>query len=333
MDLQFQYKEWIWLFAVLLIIVFLFLFVIRWKQKVIKRIGDKNLVKALISDYSPKLFALKYIFLSLAFSFGILAAMNPVVPGDMGKVKRKGIDIVIALDVSKSMLAADIAPSRIEKAKQFINDFVNLLEDDRLGLVVFAGKAYMQMPLTTDRNAVKLFVSSTGPEIIAQQGTVISDALMMSSNLFNSRERRFKTILLISDGEGHDENVLETAEDLSKQGIMINTVGVGTLDGSAIIEPQTGEKKKDEQGNDVITKLNEDVLKQIATASNGTYMLLQNSEQSATNLQDQLSRIEGKVFTDISIAGFKSFYAWFAAIMFVLLTAEFFIPEKKKIKA
>lgn len=330
MNLQFQYKELVWLFAALVIIAFLFISILQWKKKVIRKIGDRNLVKALITGYSPKLFVLKYIFLFLAFVSGVLTAMNPGKLGATDNITRKGIDIVIALDVSKSMLAADVLPSRMEKAKDFILQFMNKMPDDRIGLVVFAGKAYMQMPLTVDHNAANLFVSSASPGSILQQGTVISDALVMSANLFNSKERRFKTVVLISDGEGHDENALQTTEDLSKQGIMINTVGIGSPEGSVIIDPATGENKIDETGNVVITRLNEEMLKQIAQATNGTYVQLQNSDEAVDKLVAQLSQIEGKAFTDISLANYKTYYMWFAACMFLLLTTEFFVPEKRK---
>jgi Ca-activated chloride channel family protein len=295
--------------------------------------GDEKLVKALMPGYSSKLFTLKFIFLLFAFILGIAAVINPGRLGTTDNITRKGIDIVVALDVSKSMLAADEQPTRLEKAKEFISKLMKEMPDDRIGLVIFAGKAYMQMPLTIDHNAADLFVSAANPSAIQQQGTVISDALTMSANVFNSRDRRFKTVLLISDGEGHDENAIETAKELSERGIMINTVGIGSPEGTFIIDPASGENKKDASGNDVVTKLNEDLLKQIAQNTNGTYIRLQNADDSVNTMLLQLSQIEKKAFSDISLAGFHSYYLFFAAAMFLLLIAEFFTPEKKKIKA
>ncbi|HKZ67299.1 MAG TPA: VWA domain-containing protein, partial [Chitinophagaceae bacterium] len=249
-------------------------------------------------------------------------------------ISRKGIDVVIALDVSKSMLATDLAPNRLERAKQLILKLMNTMPNDRIGLVLFAGKAYLQMPLTTDHRAASMFVSSAGPDAVPQQGTVISEALRRSANAFNAAERRFKTVILISDGEDHDVEAVNTAKELSEQGMMINTIGVGSPDGSYIPDPATGQNKIDPAtGARVISKLNEDVLKQIATSTNGIYIHLQESDEAIRQLQQQLSQIEVKAFGDVSLMNFKAYYWWFAGAMLILLLAEYFIPEKKKVKA
>ncbi len=179
--------------------------------------------------------------LSLAFILGIFAVMNLRKPGDSVENNRKGIDIAIALDVSKSMLATDLAPNRLERAKQLIGKLMNKMPDDRIALVIFAGKAYLQMPLTVDHGAAQLFVSSASPDAIPQQGTVISDALHMSTRVFNSTDRKFKAVVLISDGEDHDADAVSTAKELATQGVMINTVGIGSAEGSTIIDPVTGD--------------------------------------------------------------------------------------------
>jgi Ca-activated chloride channel homolog len=326
-NLQFQHKELTWLFLVIPVLVILFIGLLRWKKQIIKRIGDEKLVKALISNYSSGLFTSRFIVLSFAFALGVLAVMDLRKPGASDNMSRKGIDVVIALDVSKSMLATDLQPSRLERAKQFINKLMDQMPDDRIALVLFAGKAYLQMPLTVDHGAAKMYVSTAGPGAVPQQGTVISDALNMSAGVFNNKEKRFKTIVLISDGEDHDENAVKTAKDLVSEGVMINTVGIGSQEGSTIVDPVTGETKKDEAGNTVISKLNEDLLKQIAAATNGTYIHLQSSEESVAQLMKQLSQIERKAFGDVSLMNFKPYYMWFAAAMFLLLLAENFIPE------
>ena len=156
------------------------------------------MVKVLTSNFSSPLFTTKFFLLSLGFAIGVVAVMNPRKPGAADNVTRKGIDVVVAMDVSKSMLATDLAPSRLERAKQFINKLMAAMPDDRIGLVLFAGKAYLQMPLTADHGAARLFVSSASPESVPQQGTVISDALNMSVRAFNPKERRFKPIILIN---------------------------------------------------------------------------------------------------------------------------------------
>jgi Ca-activated chloride channel family protein len=331
--LRFQYKEFNFLFLVILLLLVLFFLFLAWKKKIKKRAGDEKLIDLLIKDYSAGKFTLKIILLFAAFALGIVAVMNPRKPGGADAVKRKGIDIAIALDVSKSMLAADPAPNRLERAKQFITNLMNEMPDDRIALILFAGKAYMQMPLTVDHGAAQLFVSSAGPDAVPQQGTVISDALEMSARVFDSKEKRFKTIILISDGEDHDENAAKTATALAEQGVMINTVGIGSPEGAVLIDPATGETKKDASGNTVISKLNEDILRTIAEKTNGIYLRLQSSEAAVTTMRTQLAQIDRKSFGDISLMNFTTYYPWFAAAMFLLLLVEIFIPEKRKVAA
>ena len=333
MGIQFQYKIFVWLFFGIPVIVLLFLGLLRWKKKIIKRIGEKRLVQALINNYSPGRFTSKFIFLSFAFAFGVAAVMNPRKPGGSESISRKGIDVTIALDVSKSMLATDLQPNRLERAKQFITKLMNEMPNDRIALVLFAGKAYLQMPLTVDHGAAAMYISSASPDAVPQQGTVISDALNMAAKAFNNADRRFKSVVLISDGEDHDEEAINTAEELTGQGLMINTIGIGSSEGSEIIDPATGEPKKDPAtGATVISKLNEDELKQIAEKTNGIYIHLQNTDETVSTLQKQLSQIDRKAFGDTSLMNFKTYYLWLAAAMFVLLLAENFIPERKKVK-
>lgn len=331
MNWQFQHKELTWFFVGLLLIAVFFVLLIRWKRKVTNRIGDPNLIRLLISNYSHRLFTSKYIILSAAFAVGVIAAMNPRRAASSGKENRKGIDLVIALDVSKSMLASDIPPNRLERAKQFINKLMADMPDNRIALVVFAGRAYLQMPLTIDHGAAQLYVSSTGPGMVPQQGTVISDALDKSAFAFNSTDKKFKSVVLISDGEDHDDNAIATARKLSERGVMINTVGIGSPEGSTIIDPATGTEKKDEAGNTVISKLNEEGLKKIAKATNGIYFRLQNSDDAVAAITAQLSQIDRKAFGDVSMMNFRNYFIWFALAMFILLLIEIFIPERRKI--
>jgi Ca-activated chloride channel family protein len=333
MNIQFQYKEFIWLLLAVPFFVLLFIVLWQWKKKVKKRMGDKNLVNALISNYSSKLFASKFIFLSFAFAFGVVAVMNPRKPGGEDNVTRKGIDVVIALDVSKSMLATDLEPSRLDRAKQLILKLMDKMPNDRIGLVVFAGKSYLQMPITVDHGAAAMYVSSASPDAVPQQGTVIADALKMSARAFNAAEHRFKSVILISDGEDHDENAIQTAKDMAAQGVLINTVGVGSPEGSTITDPATGENKKDETGAIVISKLNEETLKQVAENTNGIYVRLQGTNDAVNTLMKQLSQIEGKAFGDVSLMNYKTWYLWFAGAMLLLLLAEIFIPGRKKVVA
>ena len=271
--------------------------------------------------------------LSLAFAAGVLAVMDLRKPGGPEGGNRKGIDVVVALDVSKSMLATDILPSRLDRAKQLVNKLMDAMPDDRIGLVLFAGKAYLQMPLTTDHGAARLFISSASPDAVPQQGTVISDAIRMSAKAFNPAERRYKAVILISDGEDHDEEAIKTAKEVSEQGMMINTVGIGSPAGANLFDPVTGESKKDETGAPVISRLNEEELKQLADNTNGVYVHLNDADDAVKTIKEQLSQIESRAYADVTLLNLNSYYWWFAIVMLVLLIAEYFIPEIKKKKA
>ena len=329
LNFQFQYEDGVWLFLAIAFFILLFSILLIWKKKTIRKIGDPKLVHSLISNFSSKLFTLKFVLLCLAFGAGVLALMNPRKPGEGEGVARKGIDVAIALDVSKSMLANDPEPNRLQRAREFINKLMERMKDDRIALLLFAGRAYLQMPLTTDHNAAKMFVETADPMTMTQQGTVLSEAMKISALAFNNKERRFKTVVLISDGEDHDVAAFETSEEMAAQGIMINTIGIGSVTGSPIIDPSTGEQKKDGSGNVVISKLNEDILKQIAVNTNGTYIHLENTDSDIEMLTNHLSQIDKKAFTDVTLLNFKSYYWWAALFMLLLLALEFFIPERR----
>ena len=330
MNFQFQYNEFFLLFSALVVFLVLFLFLLRWKKRTIKKIGDNRLVQQLIKNFSPQLFAGKFVLFSMAFGLGVIAVANLRRPGSSQNIARKGIDVVIALDVSKSMLATDLAPNRLERAKQMILRLMDQMPNDRIALVLFAGKAYMQMPLTTDHGAAAIFVSSATPDAIPTQGTVFSDALQMSARAFNTKEGRFKSVILISDGEDHDEDALKTAESISQQGIMVCTVGIGSPEGSQIPDSATNDYKRDAMGNIVISRLNEDELKQIAEKTNGIYVHFESGDQAINELMQQLSQVEKKTFTDVSLLNYTTYYMWFAGLTFLLLILEFILPERKR---
>jgi Ca-activated chloride channel family protein len=330
LNFQFQYNELLWLFTAIGIFVLLFLLLIRWKRRTVKRIGDEKLVRQLIKTFSSGLFTSKFILFSLAFGLGVIAVSNLRKPGSADNISRKGIDVVVTLDVSRSMLATDLSPNRLERAKQMILKLMDQMPDDRIALVLFAGKAYMQMPLTVDHGAAAIFVSSASPDAITAQGTVFSEALKMSEKAFDPKERRFKSVVLISDGEDHDEDALKTADDLAQRGVMVCTVGIGSAEGSQIPDSATNDYKRDAMGNIVISKLNEDELSQIAQKTNGVYVHFESSEQTINELMKQLSQVEKKTFTDVSLLNYESYYTWFAGLMFLLLVFEFILPERRQ---
>ncbi len=328
--LHFQYIEYLFAFAGIPLIILLYLIVIRWKKRASKKIGDAALIKQLTVNYSSNKFILKFILFSTAFALCVVAVAGLVIPDGTQKVNRKGIDIMFALDVSKSMLAQDIKPDRLERAKQVITKIINNSPDDRIGLVVFAGRAYLQMPLTIDHAAAKMYLSSASPDDIPTQGTVISQALKMSGAAFNPKDKTYKAIILLSDGEDHDKDALKIVKQLAGDGIMINTIGIGSAQGAPITDPETNSYKTDENGNMVISKLNEQELSNIATKGNGIYQYYSSTDGVASNIKTKLSGIGETVITDKSFDSYRQFFQYFLAISFMFLIIEFFISENKK---
>ena len=331
MNIQFQYPQAFWLLAAVPFFLLLFLLYQCWRRKAAKRIGNPALVSGLFASYSAgKTFFKLFLFL-IAFALGCVAVANPRQPDKVQQDARAGIDVVLALDVSNSMLATDVAPSRLQRAKGLLLKLIDQLPDDRIGLVLFAGKAYVQMPLTTDHSAAKLFVSTASPGAIAAQGTAIGDALQRSSQAFGENER-FKTIVLLSDGETHDETAEQQAQELATQGVMVNTVGIGLPEGGSIYDTATNAPRRDAAGNVIVSRLNEPLLQQIATTTNGIYRLLSNTDKTTAEIVAQLSQVEKKALGDTALFTYHTFYAWLALPMVLLLGVELFFPDGKKVK-
>ncbi len=330
--LHFQYTEYFLTLAVVPVLVLLYFLIRGWKRKVAAKIGDPQLVRQLTEGYSPARFRVKFAAVVLALVLCSFALAGLVLPDGTQKIHRRGVDLVFALDVSKSMLAQYIRPDRLERAKQLISKIIDDSPDDNIGLVIFAGRAYLQMPITIDHEAAKMYLSTASPDDVPTQGTVISDALNMSAAAFDSNEKTYKSIILVSDGEDHDDDAIKAAKALGKAGIEINTIGIGSPMGAPIFDPQTNSEKRDDKGNLVITKLNEQELRDIAKAGNGTYQLYSSTDQVASNLENQLKGIGQATVSDSSYEGFIQYFQYFLAGALVLLLLEFFISEKKKIR-
>jgi Ca-activated chloride channel homolog len=305
-------------------------FLLGWKRQTVSRIGDPTLVKQLINTFSQTRFLAKAGLALLAFLIIVLGAANLQKPGVMQNVQRKGLDVMFVLDVSKSMLARDVKPSRLEKAKQLLLLLNERLDNDRIGLILFAGRAYMQMPLTSDHGAARMYIQNASPDAVPTQGTVIADALTMANTAFNSKERKYKAVILVSDGEDHDPDALKVAKELAQNGVMINTIGIGSPDGSPIVDPATGELKKDEQGNTVISKLNEPELQQLAYATNGDYVRLDNVDDALITVTEQLDSAGKKSISDAEFIDYISYFQWFIGAALVLLLAELFLSERRR---
>ena len=328
--------EHIYLFAAMALVVFLailFFLVLRWKRRTAGKIGDIDLVRALTANHSPRKQLWKAVLALAALAFLVVAAANPEKKGASEAVNRKGVDVMLLLDVSKSMLAQDIKPNRLEKSKQLVSLLIDELADNRIGMVWFAGRAYLQMPLTTDASAARLYLQNAGPDAVPTQGTVIGEALKMAGSAFNSKEKKYKAVVLISDGEDHDPEALKVARSLAASGVMINTVGVGSPEGSTIYDPSINDSKRDAQGNVVTTRLNEDQLRSLSQTGNGIYVYLQDPGAAANTIRQQLAGIEQKQLEDESFVQYHSYFYWIMGFALLLLLTEFFIGERKTVPA
>lgn len=334
MDFQFQYFDFIWGLALLLILILLFIRVKMRKRIIIKKMGTPALVKSMIRQYQPANFNFKFFLFCIAFAMGVLAIMNLRKPSGKDGIQRKGIDVVFALDVSKSMLAKDISPNRLERAKQFMSKLINAMPDNRIGLVWFAGKAYVQMPISGDHSAAQMFVAEVTPDAVPVKGTVIGEALQQSLDIFGEREAKYKALILISDGEDHDEEALQISRELSQRGLMVNTIGIGSPQGSFIPDDSTSGNKIDyETGREIISKLNEQELKDIAANTHGVYVHLTNTDEAVTSVLGQLAQIDKKVSGDINLMDFSYYYWIFVALMLLFLIAEQLVPEGKRARS
>lgn len=325
---RFEHKEFLWLLALLVPAVVLFIYWLQWKKRTIKRFGNPELMAQLSPMRSAKILVVKFILLSLAFVFLVLAIANPQIGTRAEKVKRSGIDVVIALDVSKSMLAEDVQPNRLAKAKNFISHFIDELKNDRLGMIVFAGRAYLQMPQTVDYSAAKMYLKTVSPEMIPTQGTAIELAVHLAQDALAKSEAKSKAVILISDGEDNEEGGLEAIEEAAKKGIKVYTVAVGSEKG-APIPLANGDFKRDGDGNIVLSKVNTDVMRQYAMAGNGKAYLLNNSNDVVRAVLNDLGKLETKDFEELVYTDFDDQFVYFLLVALVFLLADFFLFERK----
>jgi len=328
--MQFQHPEYFIGIILIPLLIYLYIHLAGWKKKLSTRIGDPTLVTQLVKSFSPRKFLFKFVLVCIAVFLLVAGLANLRAKGSEENISRQGVDVMIVLDVSKSMLATDVKPNRLDKAKQLLYRLVDRLQNDRIGLILFAGRSYMQMPLTTDHGAAKLYISEAGPEAVPTQGTIFSEAMNMANSSFNRNEHKYKAVVLISDGEDHDPEGLKIAKQMADNGVMVNTVGIGSPEGSEIIDPETKDIKKDEKGNPVISKLNEAELIGISDATNGIYIHLENLEDATITLTQRLDSIEKRALTDSEFINFKNYFPWFIGLAGLLLVLELFIPERKR---
>ncbi|MFP5439165.1 MAG: VWA domain-containing protein [Bacteroidia bacterium] len=323
--------RYLYLLAAIPLLVVLFLFNLWWKRRKQREFGNPQLVKKLSAESSVFKPAIKLAFVSLAIAGVVLALVNPKIGTRTEKVKREGVDIVFAIDVSKSMLAEDVAPSRLEKSKQIVSQIINSLGTDRIGIIGYAGSAYPVLPITTDYSVAKMFLQSMNTDMVSSQGTAISDAIHLASTYYDDPQTS-KLLIIVSDGEDHGEDSEAAAEEAQKKGIKILTVGVGTEKGGPIPLKENGRiqgYKKDNAGETVITKLYPDALKTIAERTKGGYVYGGTTREVTEYVKKALENIEKKEFESKEVALYESQFQWFLGAAFLLLFVEIFLLDRK----
>ena len=325
-------SKYLYLLFLLPILLLLFLYNQYWKRKKQREFGDLDMVKKLSPEKSVFKPILKLIVMLLALTALILGLVNPKIGTKMETVKREGIDIVFAMDVSKSMLAEDVAPSRLEKSKQIVSQIINQLGSDRIGIVAYAGSAFPVLPITTDYGVAKMFLQSMNTGIVSSQGTSLDEAIKLSSTYFDDKSKTSKLLILISDGEDHSEGAEEAAEEANKLGMKIITIGVGTEKGSTIPLRRNGiveSFQRDNNNEVVVTKLNQESLTTIAKATKGGYVNGNNTKEVLEYVKNALNNIQKTEFEATQMADFQSQFQWFLGLAFALLFLDIFFLERK----
>lgn len=330
---MFRFAHPYYLYALVLIPVFflVFMLVMRWKRKRLARFGESEVVKSLFPDLSRGRQYLKFLLLLLALAFVILALADPQIGSKLEKGERKGIDLFICLDVSNSMLAEDIKPSRLDRAKSAISKMIDELKNDRIGVVVFAGKSYVQLPITNDYSAAKLFLSYISPDIMPTQGTAIGEAIDMAVSSFDNNKHS-KAIILISDGENHEDDAIESAKKAAAKGIKVFSVGMGLPEGAPIPVIQNGILKgfkKDVDGTTVISRLDDKMLSQIAQAGQGSYVRANNTQSSLDKIFEEINKMQKSEFEARIFSDYEDRFQYPLLLAFVVLVLELLLLERK----
>lgn len=324
---RFEHITYLWLLLAVIPLLLLFLFYYFWRNRAITKIGNKALVLKLIPEYSNRRQLIKFILLVFAYVFIVLGFANPQLGTRQEKIKREGIDVIMALDVSNSMMSEDVKPSRLDRSRNFISNFIDKLSNDRLGLIVFAGNAYMQMPLTVDYSAAKMYLRTINPGMIPTQGTNFADAIELARQGFVKGDNSHKALIIITDGEDNEGGVDEKLAEAAKEGIRIFTIGVGSENGSPI--PVGNDFKRDESGNIVLSKLNSAMLQDLAVKGNGKYFLLGSGTDEVDAVLKELKGISTKEFEEVVFTDFDDYFQYCLAIAAVLLILEWWMTERK----
>ena len=330
--IQFQHISFLYTLAVVPLLVLLYMGVLYWRKRRLQKLGDEKLVTSQVQGYIPGRNTFRFILMTIALATIIIGWANLRTGDKSEKAERKGVDVIIALDVSKSMLAKDIQPDRLTRAKQLIMRMTDKMHNDRVALIIFAGRSYLQVPLTVDYTSVKMLLQNVSPDMVPAQGTVIGDAIDMAMKTFTQNEQKYKSLIVITDGEDHDDQAIAKTREAADAGVVVHTVGIGSPQGATLYDPDTKSVKLDENGNPVVSKLNEDELRSIASAGHGTYNLLQNTDEVTDKLISSLEGMEQKSLGSVVYTDYTSYFQYFLLAGFIALIIEWMLPGRKRIK-
>lgn len=323
------FGDWKFLYLLLLVPVFLLGYgVLRaMRNRRVKKFGDPALVEQLMPSRSRSKGWVRMVLFCLAFAFFIIGLARPRTGARLAERKTRGAEIIVALDVSNSMLARDYSPNRLERAKLSISRLTDRLQDDRIGLVIFAGTSFVQLPVTTDYVSAKMFLNSIDTESIPVQGTAIGDAIRLSIKSFSAQSEKSRVIIVISDGENHEDDAVGAAKQAAELGIKVYTIGVGSAEGQPI--PMNGDLMKDKDGNIVVTKLNEQMLRDIARAGGGAYIHAGGEEFGLNPIIQDIRRMEDEEFGSVVFEEYDEQYMYFFGAALLLFVIEMLIGERK----
>ena len=318
-----------YLLLLLLIPVFLVLqwAVLRLRRRRIRKFGDEELVEQMMPSYSVVKTWLRLSFFLTGFFFFVIGLSRPQIGAAIKEQETKGAEIMIVLDVSNSMLAEDYSPNRLERAKLAISRLVDKLRDDRIGLIVFAGNSFVQLPVTTDYVSAKMFLNSISTESVPIQGTAIGEALNTAMRSFSAQSEKSRAIIVITDGENHEDDPVAAAKQAAELGIRVFTIGVGSPEGKPI--PLNGELIKDKEGNIVVTKLDEAVLRDVAAAGNGLYVRAGNTEFGLNPIIDQIKKMEDEKYSSIVFEEWDEQFMYFFAIALLFFVVEMLVGDRR----
>jgi Ca-activated chloride channel homolog len=331
---RFANPDFLYLLLLLPVVILLYIIDVIRKRKALQRLGDKNLVERLVPELSQIRTLIKFVLQIIVLSSAIIMLARPQFGSKIEDVKKQGVEVIIALDVSNSMLAEDIQPDRLTRAKQAISRLVDNLDNDKIGLIVFAGDAYTQIPVTTDYVSAKMFLSTISPDMVPKQGTAIGTAIGLGLRSFSPGEGKSKAMVIITDGENHEDDPVSAAEEASKAGVVIHTIGIGSTEGVPIPVMSNGRKDylKDASGSTVITKLDEDILKKIAVGANGNYVRASNSNIGLDEIYGEIKRMKKQELESSVYTEYNDQFQIFAIIAIFLLLVDFLVMERKNRK-